>query len=216
MTKRIAKKSAVIGLGRSGLSVARLLKSKGYLVWATDIKTFSGPEADRFLSEKEMEESVKSDKYAFWVISPGVDPRQKFIRSAEKKGIKIYSEIEVASWYLPEGIRKIAITGTKGKTTTTQMTAALLKDHGFSAESAGNIGLPLSDFALNRKRADYLVIELSSFQLERIEKFSPEIRVLLNLQPDHGDRYGSFRAYYDVKWNIFKNAKPGDWIILNY
>ena len=215
------KKVLVVGFGRTGKAAARFLLSRGAEVTVNDNKSRAETTEDLSGFEKQGAEFVlgghppeiflRSDLI---VISPGVDPAQPALRQAREKGIQVLSEIEIASRFINTPI--IGITGTNGKTTTTSLITEILRTCGFSVFSGGNIGNPLIDFVLNKSSADFVVAEISSFQLEAIERFSPHIAVLLNITEDHLDRYSSFSDYCEAKYRIFMNQTAKDFAIINY
>jgi UDP-N-acetylmuramoylalanine--D-glutamate ligase len=147
------------------------------------------------------------------VLSPGVPPDQPAVQSARARGVPIVGEIELASWWL-EG-RVIAITGTKGKSTTTALTGRMLATAGFHVTVGGNIGLPLSAQVDESTPETLHVVETSSFQLEQIDTFRPWIAVMLNFSPDHLDRHASLAAYGGAKARIFENQLEDDWAVVN-
>lgn len=213
-------KVLVVGLGASGEAAARLLSAAGARVFVADSAV--GPELSRraeglgrlrvrvHLGSEDPELVTGVD---FLCVSPGVPPSNPLVRTAEAQGIPVYSEIEVGWW----GCRTplVAVTGTNGKTTTTSLVAALLSAAGIPARAVGNIGFPLSAAVLERG-VGALVCEVSSFQLERIELFAPEVAVVTNVAPDHLDRYGGdMRAYLGAKARVFENQGPRDLAVLN-
>jgi UDP-N-acetylmuramoylalanine--D-glutamate ligase len=223
---------AVLGAGLSGAAAAVLLKSEGANVTvldsadenkllkstidnlrAQDIRVICGPAADR-----------DSGKYDFVVASPGIDPasamaqnfssrspRDESVRSADK--IDIIGELELG-WRSCE-TPVIAVTGTNGKTTTTEMLAQMLNDCGQRTIACGNIGKPLSEVAREKTKYDVLTVEVSSFQLETIQTFHPSIALWLNFAPDHLDRYRSVGEYRAAKLRLFENQTADDVAIVN-
>ena len=147
------------------------------------------------------------------VMSPGVPPEQPAVQAARARGIPIVGEIELASWWL-EG-RVIAVTGTKGKSTTTALTGRMLQSAGFHVTVGGNIGQPLSAQVDESTPETLHVVETSSFQLEQIDTFRPWIAVMLNFSPDHLDRHASVEAYGRAKARIFENQRDTDWAVIN-
>lgn len=205
----------ILGGGESGTGAAMLALKKGYEVFLSD----SGKLADKYrksLSESgiEFEEGAHtSDKIlnaSLVVKSPGISPESETVKALVSKRIPVISEIEFA--YRHTNAKIIGITGTNGKTTTTALTYYILKKAGLNAGLAGNIG---KSFALSvaENEYDYYVLELSSFQLDDIETFSPHIAVLLNITPDHLDRYGTLDRYIDSKFRITLNQKENDHFI---
>ena len=133
--------------------------------------------------------------------------------AALERGVTIWSEVEFAARFLPN--RWIAITGTNGKTTTTELTGQILRDAGLPVEVGGNVGRALANLPGAIDPGAVVVAELSSFQLEHIERFRPDVAVLLNLTEDHIDRHGSFGGYVDAKLRVFENQTPDDLALLN-
>jgi len=212
------KKIGIIGLGRSGLAAAQLLKDKGVDVEVNDcsdseeirarakilemqkVKIKIGKHSAQFIQDKEL-----------IVVSPGIDNSLIFLW-AKEKNIPLISEIELAYWFCRTPI--IAITGTNGKTTTTTLIGNLLKNTGKNFAVCGNIGIPFSQIVLENNY-EILVLEVSSFQLERIDRFKPYISILLNISHDHLDRYKTFEEYKKAKYRIFENQGKGDWAIID-
>ena len=147
------------------------------------------------------------------VVSPGVPLEQAAVAAARAEGVPVMSEIELASRWLKG--RVIAITGTKGKSTTTALTGRMLEQAGFQVTVGGNIGPPLSAQVDGSTTASLHVVEASSFQLEGIDRFHPWVAVMMNFSPDHLDRHPSVEAYGAAKARIFENQGPGDWAVLN-
>jgi UDP-N-acetylmuramoylalanine--D-glutamate ligase len=147
------------------------------------------------------------------VVSPGVPLEQDVFAAARAAGVPIIGEVELASRWLSG--RVIAITGTKGKSTTTTLAARMLSEAGFEVTAGGNLGTALSAQVAQSRPSSLHVVEVSSFQLETTETFRPWIAVLLNLAPDHLDRHGTFAAYGRAKSRIFANQTPADWAVVN-
>ena len=210
-------KVTVVGFGRSGVSAVKLLHDKGAEVTVTDcraeedlkeeIRKLNGRNVKLQLGEGGVS-AVEGAEMV--VVSPGVPPDTSAVQLAERKKIRIISEIELFSWFCNSPI--IAITGTNGKTTTTLLSANLLNNLGYKVTACGNIGVPLTELV---DKEALVVAEISSFQLERIEKFRPYISVILNITPDHLDRYRDFQDYVSAKSRIFENQKPSDFTVLN-
>ncbi len=217
------KKVSVIGAARSGLAVAKLLKRLNADVFISDVKKIEEIKYVKFTTNEldllgiKYEFGGHSDRIFdcdFIVISPGVPSSADIVVKAKNMGIKVLSEIEVASWFCKAPI--VAVTGTNGKTTTTSLIGFILKNAGFKTIVAGNIGAPFSDFVLDVDEESVVVLEVSSFQLDHIETFKPKVAVLLNITPDHLDRYASFGDYILSKFRIFKNQKENDFAVYNY
>jgi UDP-N-acetylmuramoylalanine--D-glutamate ligase len=148
------------------------------------------------------------------VLSPGIPDSIPPVAEAKDHGIPVISEIELAHRYLKGTL--IGITGTNGKSTTTELTGRMLQEAGKKATVCGNIGSPLIRYCRNSESSDYYVIELSSFQLETIRDFRPHIAALINLAEDHLDRYPSVDPYYRAKMRIFENQRVSDFAVLNH
>jgi UDP-N-acetylmuramoylalanine--D-glutamate ligase len=210
----------VVGAAKSGVALARFLLSRQASVVVTDSRDAAalGPAvADLGLRGVKLElgghDAVTMAKADLIVVSPGVPLSIPSLAAARAKGVRVVAEVEVASWFL-KGIL-IGITGTNGKSTTTALTAHLLAHAGLRATACGNIGTPLIDLVPRDSPDHYYIVELSSFQLEGIETLRPWIAALLNLSPDHQDRYATPLAYYQAKCRLFLNQGPADHAILN-
>ena len=201
---------AVIGLGRSGLSVSQLLSRAGARVYASDagdvdagtLAKLAGAGVDARSGGHDLDRIAAA---AVIVVSPGVPPNAAPLVRARERGVPIVSEVEVALAFLPT-VKSIAVTGTNGKSTVTAMVAHLLRALGVDAIAAGNIGTPLSEIALRVTPPDWVALELSSFQLHDTPSIAPAVGVLTNLEPDHLDRYASLEEYYADKMLLFANA----------
>ncbi len=215
------KKVTVGGLGRSGLSAALLLRHLGAEVKVTDwgdtkeLNIFA-----RLLKDKGIDVELGKHTEGFvrrsnlLVLSPGVRRDSPLLIWADKKKIPIISEIELAYRYCPAPI--VAVTGTNGKTTVTTLIGKILSSAKRQVIVCGNIGRPFSGQILKLNSQHTVVLEVSSFQLERIVRFRPHIAVLLNISEDHLDRYQDFGEYFKTKTLIFSNQKESDWAVLNY
>lgn len=214
------KKVIVVGLGVTGIAVARFLKKRGAVVIATDQAT-EGTLGARAQKIQEMGIAMelgghRSQTFAkadLIVMSPGVPHTIKPVVRAKENGIPVIGEIELASRFIKEPI--LAVTGTNGKTTTSEILGSMLTHSGFNVFVGGNIGSPLIGYVDAEQKADFIVAEISSFQLDTIDTFRPKIGVLLNITADHLDRYQNFEAYAASKIRIFKNQQPGDIAVLN-
>lgn len=215
------KKISVIGAARSGVGAAKLLKKKEYYVFLSDateetkINPFFVNEVRESGIEYEFgrhtERVYEND---LLVVSPGVPQNSQVIQTALSKGIEVVSEVEAASWFCKGKI--IAITGTNGKTTTTTLTGEIFKDAGFKTFVCGNIGTAFSDIVEKTDDNSVIVLETSSFQLDNIKNFKPFITILLNITPDHLDRYDSFEKYLESKMKITENQNGSDHFVFNY
>lgn len=201
---------AVLGLARSGRSVALLLAKRGHKVYASDSSlalaaTVAELTAAGVAAEAGGHDLARIGKAALVVVSPGIPPAAPPLVSARGRGVTIISEIEVALRSL-ERARLIAVTGTNGKSTTTAMIGGILEELDGEVAVAGNIGLPLSEVALRERAPEWIALELSSFQLHDTPSLCPSVGVLTNLSPDHLDRYANVDAYYADKSFLFRNA----------
>jgi UDP-N-acetylmuramoylalanine--D-glutamate ligase len=218
----------VIGLGKrgTGAGVCRVLSRLGAQVTVADVKGPGELEAQLTkIQDLPVKLELGGQAYAtietaeLVVISPGVPLGIPALQRAREAGIEIVSEIEVAYWLAKAAI--IGITGTKGKTTTTALLAQLLQDAGWKARAAGNIGRPLIEEAYAAGPDEWLVSELSSFQLETVRDFRPHVAAFLNFWPDHLEGPATARLhetveeYWSAKIGIFRNQGPGGWAVLN-
>lgn len=211
----------ILGAGRSGIAVARLLKKNGGKVFLSD---GSKRESLKYLDEEvlrqegiEYETGIHTDRIFendIIIKSPGIPPHNDYISGAKKLGKKIYSEIEAAYW-LCKG-RIIAITGTNGKTTTTVLTGEIFRNAGYDTKVCGNVGLAFSEIAESVKENTVVILETSSYQLYDTEEFRPEISVLMNITPDHLEWHKGFENYLDSKLKIMKNQTEKETAVINY
>jgi len=215
----------VVGAAKSGLAAARFLLDNGARVILTDIRKMDALQSEiaslcepaHTAGELILELGGHRDEsFAncnFVVVSPGVPLSLPYFDSSRRAGIPILAEIELAFRHLKGNI--IGITGSNGKTTTTTLVADLLTGAGMKGCAAGNIGTPLISLAVNSSPDDFYAVELSSFQLESIEEFRPFIGSILNLTPDHMDRYAGFEDYVAAKRRLFRNQVKTDFAVLN-
>jgi UDP-N-acetylmuramoylalanine--D-glutamate ligase len=206
------KEVAVVGLGKSGVSATRLLRSRDIPVYASD--SGSGPEFDAWASALR-EDGARVDvgghdldrisRCVAVVVAPGVPPTIPALDAARAAHLEILAEVDIGFLAL-SGSHCIGITGTNGKTTTTSLIAHVLATAGLRAETAGNIGRPLCEVALSATPPDWIALELSSFQLHDAPHLRPAIGVLTNLAPNHLDRYTTLEEYYGDKARLFRNA----------
>ena len=214
------KRVLVVGLARTGMATALFCAARGARVTATDTRTES--ELDAAVAELRKagvglelaghrQELIQGADLI--IPSPGVPADAPLLQSARSKGVTIWSEIELASRFLKG--RLIGITGSNGKTTTTSLIEHILRKAGFSTILAGNIGTPLISCVEKTSDKTIAIAELSSFQLELVEKFRPNISVFLNLTPDHLDRHHTLESYAAAKARIFENQTEADSAVLN-
>ncbi len=198
----------VVGLGRSGQAAAGLLARRGWRVIATDSAPVAAPDLAAAGVEVRIGTIDPVPGIDLVVKSPGVPGEIAQVAAARAGGVEVISEIELAGRYLKNPI--VAVTGTNGKTTTTELLAHLLTDAGHPAIACGNQGLPLAGLVDHVDDATWLVVECSSFQLEDVVRFHPRAAVVLNLTPDHLDRHGSMAAYRDAKARVFAAMTAAD------
>lgn len=210
----------VIGLGRSGQASAEVLRARGACVYVVDEKSRdrlaeSIAQIERlgahFVAPEELPGVLAKATAA--VLSPGVPLNGALARVVQNANVPVYSEIEVAYRLCAAPI--IAVTGTKGKSTTTSLIGHLLASCGKSVRVGGNIGSPLIREVLDAGSGDWVVAEVSSFQLESIRSFRPRVSVILNISPDHLDRYYSMDEYAEAKYRIFANQNEHDYFVGN-
>ncbi|MDD4569022.1 MAG: UDP-N-acetylmuramoyl-L-alanine--D-glutamate ligase [Tepidanaerobacteraceae bacterium] len=210
----------ILGLARSGIAAAVELVSLGAKVTASDMKPREKLKDIDLLESYGVKLVCGShppmllNKCDLIVISPGVPSDLKFLDDARERDIPIISELELGYWFSKAPI--IAVTGTNGKTTTTTLISEILKNDGKNITLAGNIGIPLVREVEKAESKDYLVVEVSSFQLENIMHFKPKISVILNITEDHLNRHKTFENYIEAKAKIFENQTEEDYIVLNY
>jgi UDP-N-acetylmuramoylalanine--D-glutamate ligase len=207
----------VVGAARSGIAAAELLVRRGARVTLTDIKP-SIPDASRLLDagvtlELGSADAAAVDRAELVVLSPGVPTELGAAERARTRGVPVIGELELASRWLKG--RVVAITGTKGKSTTTTLVGRMLTSAGKSVRVGGNIGVPLSVHVDDSTAQTIHVVEVSSFQLETTETFRPWIAALLNFSPDHLDRHPDEHAYARAKAKVFDNQTPDDWAVVN-
>jgi UDP-N-acetylmuramoylalanine--D-glutamate ligase len=214
------KKIVVVGLGRTGLALARFLTNAGAAVTVTDSANAAAlGNPLQIIHELGITAEIgqhRADTFEradLIVISPGVAHTIEPILKAQKRGIPVIGEIELASRFIDKPI--VAVTGTNGKTTTTELIGAMLKSSGHSVFVGGNIGNPLIEYVKDNASADIIVAEISSFQLDTIKYFRPKVSVLLNISADHLDRYPDMQAYIQSKGRIFENQQAEDMAVLN-
>jgi UDP-N-acetylmuramoylalanine--D-glutamate ligase len=208
----------VVGAARSGIAAAVLLRERGARVTLADSRTTPFDGADDLRArgvaiELGPHRDVLFADADLVVLSPGVPPVQPAFAAARRRGVPIIGEIELASRWLTG--RVVAITGTKGKSTTTTLTARMLQAGGVRVTAGGNLGTALSAQVAESTPDSVHVVEVSSFQLETTDRFHPWIAVLVNLSPDHLDRHASFDEYAGAKARIFANQTTADWAVIN-
>ncbi|MGV6861778.1 MAG: UDP-N-acetylmuramoyl-L-alanine--D-glutamate ligase [Putridiphycobacter sp.] len=212
------KNISVLGAGESGVGAALLAKAKGIGVFVSDFGQIKAKyKTELEANQIEFEEGKHSEDQILnvdlIVKSPGIPDKAPLVKKAIEKGLKVISEIEFAGYFT--NAKMIAITGSNGKTTTTLLTHHILKNAGFNCALAGNIGESLARQVI-KDETDYYVIELSSFQLDGMFEFKADIAILLNITPDHLDRYDyKMQNYVDSKFRITQNLTPNEYFIYN-
>lgn len=213
----IDQRAVVVGAGRSGLAAAALLRARGARVTLVD-NAPTVAEADQLRARGIAVETGphRAEPFAsadLVVLSPGVPASLPVVADARARGVPVIGEVELASRWIRGRI--VAVTGTKGKSTTTTLAARMLAEGGLAATAGGNLGVALSSLVDASTPDAVHVVEVSSFQLETIDTFHPWIAVFVNLSPDHLDRHGSFEEYRAAKAAIFRNQTAGDWAVVN-
>jgi len=209
------KSIIILGAGESGIGCALLAQSRGYNVFVSESNNIQESTRSQLIENNiEFEESSHNKainmKPDFVVKSPGIPDSSQVIKSYKKNNINVISEIEFASRHTDSEI--IAITGSNGKTTTTLLTHQILNDEGLNVTIGGNIGTSFSSLLISNDY-NYLVLEVSSFQLDGIVEFKPHIAVITNLSPDHLDRYKNYEDYIKSKFRIVMNQNSNDYLI---
>ncbi|MFH1688497.1 MAG: UDP-N-acetylmuramoyl-L-alanine--D-glutamate ligase [bacterium] len=213
------RKIGIVGMARSGLAAAKLAAGLGGEVFVSECKParqvaeqtalLSGLNIG-FETGGHSEQLLAND---YLILSPGVPPTVPILIEAARRGLPMFSEIEFASWFCRGTI--VAITGSNGKTTTTTLIGEIFKAAGRPTFVCGNIGLPFAEVSSQIPSEGIAVVEVSTFQLERIDVFKPHVAVILNLSPDHLDRHGDYQAYKKLKYRIAENQSAEDRLILN-
>ena len=206
---------AVLGAGRSGRAAARLAMKHGGRVCVFDTSpAITGWPEDIPLHAGATQEDGHAFRADLVVISPGIETDCPFVKSFGREGVETIGEMELASRFYRGKI--IAITGTNGKTTTTSLVEKILLRAGKKAVACGNYGVPMAEVLLRDAVPDVLALEVSSFQLETIRDFHPDVAVWLNFAPDHMDRYTAVEDYYKAKLHIFDNQTENDLAVVRF
>lgn len=201
------EKAVVFGAGLSGLGAKELLEKKGYEVYLVDDKNG--------MPSSEAVELLDKEKIEFIVKSPGIPWKVELLVKAKDKNIKIISEIDLAYKYMDKNIKVISFTGTNGKTTTATKMYELLEYAGKKVRLAGNAGFSFAKLVADEEDLEYIVLELSSYQLENNPQIHSHIAGIINLTPDHLARYDSVEDYYITKFNIFSRQTEQDFALIN-
>lgn len=215
------KRVLIIGLGRSGIATINVVKTLGAKISIQDKMNKEDVDddlLDRLNNECEYlyfnsypDENVKFD---YIVVSPGVDPEMDYIQNEIKKGAELIGELELS--YRLSNSHFVGITGTNGKTTTTTMVGEIFKNAGLKANVVGNIGIPVLNYVMNEVENEYMITEVSSFQLQTTDEFKPHVAAILNVTPDHLNRHHTLENYALTKAKISKEQTKDDYLILNY
>jgi len=216
------KKVTIIGLARSGFSLSRIISRLGGQVKISEKAVFDP--AKHSFQDQNLKNQIKTEfgghtqgfieDSDFLVVSPGVPRNAEPILWAKAKGIPVMGEIELAWRFCPCPV--IAVTGSNGKTTVVTLIKKIFEQAQRKVCACGNIGLPFSDYVLDLKKDETVVLEISSFQLESINDFKPHVAVLLNFSQNHLDRHADLEEYFQAKKRIFENQTKDDFAVLNY
>ncbi|MDR1123525.1 MAG: UDP-N-acetylmuramoyl-L-alanine--D-glutamate ligase [Elusimicrobiota bacterium] len=215
-------RACVFGLGKSGIAAALLLKRQGFeVILCDDSQKPALPAALKNFKFEYASTAARVFDCAFMVKSPGIPRGHNLIRLFKKRGGQVFSEIEIARAFAPENIKIFAITGTNGKTTTTELLARVLREHaklegkGRKVYALGNVGRPFAAAADKMPRGSLVVLEVSSYQLEDSTYFRPDVSAILNIAPDHLEHHGSMAAYAAAKCRVFREQGPRQAFVTN-
>lgn len=209
----------VMGFGKSGISAVRFCLQQGAHVKVSDSGKMPPSESVEWLHSVGVDLEVGGHSADFFrgadlvLVSPGVPYQLPILNELREAEVTVCGELALAPYYLSTPV--IAITGTNGKTTTTTLIGDIVRAGGKKVFVGGNIGTPLTDYLLGEQDADWVVLEVSSFQLDMAGSFRPDLGILLNITADHLDRYPSLEAYGLSKWSLFSYQRPGDVVIYN-
>ncbi len=213
------RRFGILGMARSGISAAAKIKELGGIAFISEYKNET-----EITNSKQIKETFQCEfgghtkkllQNDVLILSPGIPRDIPILKEAEKQNIKVISEIEFSYRIKHPHSKIIAITGSNGKSTTVSLIHHILQTAEYKSILAGNIGTAFSSYPIEKENIDFIVLELSSFQLEIIDKFKADVAAILNITPDHLDRYDSFDDYAETKFNIFKNQNFQDLAILN-
>lgn len=215
------KRVLIVGLGNSGKAAVQAMVKLGAVVSVQDNKTEEDidPQLLTFLKDKSVTcylgcQPEDMSSFDMMILSPGVSPELDFIKTARDSGVEITGELEIA--YRIGNGRYVAITGTNGKTTTTTLVGEIYKAADKKTYVVGNIGVAVISKALTAEEDSWLITETSSFQLETIKDFRPQVSAILNLTPDHMDRHKTMENYGNAKAQVFINQTPDQYCVMNY
>jgi UDP-N-acetylmuramoylalanine--D-glutamate ligase len=215
------KRILVVGLGRSGLSAARWLIREGADVTIGDIMSEKDLQGELYREAMKLGAKLETGGHRvetflnqeMIIVSPGVPLEIAPLKAAKERGITIIGEMDLAFRLFDTPV--VAVTGTNGKSTAVSLLELMIRGSGARLFVGGNIGTPLMDYVMGDQSADYVLVEVSSFQLDTMEKFCPVVSILLNITPDHLDRYSDYEAYVQSKLRIFQNQGAGHYAVLN-
>ena len=202
------ERAIIFGAGLSGLGAKELLEKKGYETYLID-------DSKTELKSSDGIELINKGMIDLIIKSPGIPWEVPLLKAAEGKNIEVISEIDLAYRYVPKDVKIISVTGTNGKTTTATKIWELLEKSGLNVRLAGNAGFSFAKLVAEEEKFDYVVLELSSYQLERKPEVNSHIAGIINLTPDHLTRYESLEDYYITKFNIFDRQQDSDFALIN-
>ncbi len=221
MIPKAGSSFTVLGAGKSGTGISKLLSERGMNVTLYDDKSESEL---KHLNRNELESKGVNISIGNWsdemlkcdvvIKSPGIPPFNHILRKLAETGVDVVTEIEAASWFCPCPV--IAVTGTNGKTTTTVLTSEIFRNAGIDTKVCGNVGVAFSDVIDELRNDSIVILEVSSFQLNDIKYFMPSVGIITNITPDHLDWHGSFEEYLAAKMNIARNMDEECLLIVNY
>jgi UDP-N-acetylmuramoylalanine--D-glutamate ligase len=213
------QKIGIMGIARSGLAAAYKIKELGGAPFLSEFKAADKTEgSENIIKEFDCEFGEHTERLLGCdtiIVSPGISLNVPILEKAKEKNIHLISEIEFGFLVKYPESKIIAITGSNGKSTTVNLIHHILQTAGYNSVLAGNIGMAFCSYPIEKAGIDFIVLELSSFQLELIDKFKPDVAAILNITPDHLNRYNSFDDYALAKFNIFRNQDNSDFAILN-
>jgi len=211
-------KYGILGMARSGIAAAYKIRELGGMAFLSEKQDRDLiPAADELLSDFECEFGGHSDRLLecpVWIVSPGIPLNVPIIRKGREAGIRLISEIEFGFQIKHPSSRIIAVTGSNGKSTTASLIHHILEGMGYRSILGGNIGAAFCSYPITQAGLDFIVLEVSSFQLDTVESFRPDVAVLLNITPDHLNRYDSFDHYASSKFRIFENQSLADTAVI--
>ncbi len=213
-----SKKYGILGMARSGIAAAYKIKELGATAFLSDVQEMAKiPSADELVKDFDCEFGGHTQQLLScdtWIVSPGIPLTMPIIQKGREAGIEMISEIEFGYRIKAHDSKIIAVTGSNGKSTTASLIYHILNELGKSAILAGNIGDAFCGFPIHKPGIEYIVLEISSFQLDLIQSFAPQVAVLLNITPDHLNRYSGFSAYCKSKMRIFSAQTQDNYAVV--